>query len=163
MIKLENDNRVLYQWALNQRVVIDCCKPGTRVEFSEPYKDTEPLPVAAYEESGHVYAPVPNILLQADGYICVRLCPSAGSSQLPWQKEFRVVRREKPEDYEYSETPLLQTTDEMFAKIKADPAFAAYLEEVKREREECKRLTLLCNRILQDCIEIRKNVGGEGK
>lgn len=108
MIELENNRRALYQWELDQRVLIDGYKPGTRVEFSARYdcKDTS-IPVSSYEEDGHVYAPVPNILLQTAGYIRVYVSPSASDSQPPREKEIRILRREKPENYEYSETPSL--------------------------------------------------------
>lgn len=108
MIELENDRRALYQWELNQRVVIDGYKPGTRVEFSARYDcKNSSLPVSAYEENGHVYAMVPNILLQSPGYIRVHVNPSANDTQAPQQKDIKVIRREKPENYEYSETPAL--------------------------------------------------------
>lgn len=108
MIELENNRRAFYQWELNQRVRIDGYKPGTRVEFSARYDcKNSSLPVASYEEAGHVYAPVPNILLQAAGYIRVYVNPSANDAQKPQEKDIKVVRREKPENYEYSETPLL--------------------------------------------------------
>lgn len=108
MIELENKKRAFYQWELDQRVIIDGYKPGTRVEFSARYDcKNSAIPVSSYEEDGHVYAPVPNILLQAAGYIRVYVSPSAGDPQKPQEKDIRVIRREKPENYEYSETPSL--------------------------------------------------------
>ena len=108
MIALENEKRFLYQWELNQRVMIDGFTPGTRVEFSARYDcKNSAIPVSSYEEGGHVYAPIPNILLQSDGYIRCYVNPSSGDPQKPQEKEFRVIRREKPENYEYSETPSL--------------------------------------------------------
>lgn len=163
MIQLENNKRVLEQWAQNQRVLIDGFDPGTRVEFSVLNQDTTPLPVAAYEEEGKVYALVPNILLQEAGYIRVRVRQPSGSSNSQVQKNIRVVQRQKPEDYAYSETPLLMTADEMFEKIKADPTYAALLDEITDLREQCKKYALLCNQILQDCERIKKEIGGDGQ
>jgi len=161
MIQLENGKRVLEQWALNQRVNITGCEAGTRVEFEiAGVSGYAPLPVAAYEEDGLVYADVPNILLQRVGYINVRVCPSANVPQL---KAIRVVRREKPEDYEYSETELLKTADELLEKVKSDPLYAALLEEIRRLNFQCKNYALLCNKILQDCERIKKEIGGDGK
>ncbi len=108
MIELENNRRTLYQWELDQRVMIDGYKPGTRVEFSARYDSkNSSIPVSSYEEDGHIYAPVPNILLQVAGYIRVYVSPSAGDAQSPRTKDIRVMPREKPENYEYSETPTL--------------------------------------------------------
>lgn len=114
MIELENNRRALYQWELNQRVQIDGFKPGTRVEFSarNDCKNSS-LPVSSYEENGHVYAPVPNILLQAAGYIRVYVSPSAGDTQKPQEKDIRVIRRERPEDYVYAETQTISIEDKM--------------------------------------------------
>lgn len=114
MIALENEKRFLYQWELNQRVMIDGFTPGTRVEFSARYDcKNSAIPVSSYEEGGHVYAPIPNILLQSDGYIRVYVNPSSGDPQKPQEKEFRVIRREKPENYEYSETPSLSINNKI--------------------------------------------------
>ena len=114
MIALEKGKRFLYQWELNQRVIVDGFTPGTRVEFSARYDcKNSAIPVSSYEEGGHVYAPIPNILLQSDGYIRVYVNPSPGDPQNPQEKEFRVIRREKPENYEYSETPSLSINNKI--------------------------------------------------
>lgn len=114
MIELENNRRALYQWELNQRVQIDGFKPGTRVEFSALYDcKNSSLPVYSYEENGHVYAPVPNILLQSAGYIHVYVSPSAGDLQKPQEKDIRVIRRDKPSDYVYTETPINSVEDKV--------------------------------------------------
>lgn len=177
MIELENNKRFLYQWELNQRVLVDGCKPGARVEFTALYKGAdEPLPVSTYEDDGHVYAPIPNILLQEDGYIRVFV------SQPAQEKDFKIVLREKPEDYVYSETPLLMVdaslgdlmekiikqavdakTAEILDELKADTVIAALLDEIKRLNIQCKNYALICNQILQDCTKIKKSSGGEGK
>lgn len=109
MIELENNQRVLLQWSLNQRVILDGFLSGTKVEFSVPYdcKDSA-LPVEAYAEGDRVYANIPNILLQSPKIIRVLVCPSAADTDhTPEEKDFKVVRREKPEDYAYTETPTL--------------------------------------------------------
>lgn len=114
MIQLENNRRYLCQWELNARVQLDGYKPGTRVEFSARNDcKNSALPVSAYEEDGHVYAPVPNILLQSDGYIRVCVSPSAGDAQKPAEKDIRVVRRDKPADYVYTETPINSVEDKV--------------------------------------------------
>lgn len=107
MIELEHNQRVLRQWSLNQRVVIDGFLSGTRVEFSLKYDCKESaLTVYAYEENGHVYANVPNILLQKHGYLHVYVNPSAADAEhMPAEKDIKVVRRDKPGDYAYTETP----------------------------------------------------------
>ena len=72
MIELEGGARILKQWSLNKRVIIDNFLPGTRVEVIKKYDNKDSaLPVMAYEDGGHVVADIPNILLQTPGYIRV--------------------------------------------------------------------------------------------
>ena len=104
MIELDNGTP-LYQWDLDRRVRIDGFAVGTMVEITDP-DGSEPLCVTSYEEAGHVYAPIPNILLMLPGYIRICVLPDDGK---PQERNFRVTRREKPEDYAYHETPLVVT------------------------------------------------------
>ena len=109
MIELENGARILYQWELNKRVIIDGFLEGTRVEVSKKYdcKDSA-LPVLAYKDGDHVVADIPNILLQTPGYIRVFVCPSAEDAEhYPEVKDYRIVKAEKPADYVYTETPTI--------------------------------------------------------
>lgn len=107
MIELEHDRRYLNQWALNQRVQIDNFLPGTWVEFSL-INDCRngSLITEAYEECGHVFANIPNVLLQSFGYLRVYVNPPASDMvHTPEEKDFKVVRQRKPGHYIYTETP----------------------------------------------------------
>lgn len=113
MIELENGARVLHQWDLNKRVIVDDFLPGTRVEFSHKYdcKDSA-LPVKAYEDGDHVVADIPNVLLQTAGYINVYVKPSADNLTCePEMKDFKVVKKDRPEDYVYTETKTMTYED----------------------------------------------------
>lgn len=107
MIELEHYRRYLHQWQLDQRVLIDGFLPGTWVEFSSlnDHKNCA-LITEAYEETGHVYANIPNVLLQTAGYLHVYVNPPASDmAHTPEEKDIKVVRREKPYHYIYTETP----------------------------------------------------------
>ena len=107
MIALENDRRYLNQWALDQRVQIDNFLPGTYVEFCM-VNDVKhcTLITEAYEECGHVYANIPNVLLQNFGYLHVYVNPPVRDMvHTPEEIDFKVVRRAKPSYYIYTETP----------------------------------------------------------
>lgn len=107
MIELEHDRRYLNQWGLEQRVQIDNFLPGTWVEFSL-INDCRngSLITEAYEECGHVYANIPNVLLQSFGYLRVYVNPPASDmAHTPEEKDFKVVRQRKPGHYIYTETP----------------------------------------------------------
>lgn len=107
MILIENDRRYLHQWALDQRVQIDNFLPGTWVEFS--LRDDSKciaLITEAYEETGHVFANIPNVLLQSFGFLRVCVSPPATDMvHTPEEKDFKIVRRAKPSHYIYTETP----------------------------------------------------------
>lgn len=107
MIELENDRRYLHQWALDQRVQIDNFLPGTWVEFSIVNSGRDgTLVTEAYEECGHVYANIPNVLLQNFGYLHVYVNPAPSDmAHTPEEKDFKIVRRQKPGHYIYTETP----------------------------------------------------------
>lgn len=107
MIELEGCRRVLYQWEKDKRVVIDGFLPRTKVEFSNK-NDCKNcgLTVYAYVDSGHVVADIPNVLLQTAGYLRVFVKPPADDVvHFPEEKDIKIVRKEKPEDYDYTETP----------------------------------------------------------
>lgn len=113
MIELEGGARILKQWTLNNRVIIDGFQAGTRVEISKKYdcKDSA-LPVLAYEDGGHVVADIPNIFLQEPGYIRVFVCPSAEDAEsYPEVRDIRIVKAEKPEDYVYTKTKTISYQD----------------------------------------------------
>ena len=107
MIELEHDRRYLNQWALEQRVQIDNFLPGTWVEFSivNDVRNST-LITEAYEETGHVFANIPNVLLQNFGFLHVYVSPPATDMvHTPEEKDFKIVRRPKPGHYIYTETP----------------------------------------------------------
>lgn len=112
MILLEYDRRYLHQWALDQRVQIDGFLPGTWVEFSHLNDcKNSALITEAYVEAGHVFADIPNVLLQTYGYLHVYVNPKADDmAHTPEEKDFKVVRREKPCHYIYTETPTVSYT-----------------------------------------------------
>ena len=107
MIELEKCQRVLYQWDKDKRVVIDGFLPRTKVDFSNKNDHKScALTVQSYVVAGHVVADIPNVLLQTAGYLHVYVRPPADDVvHDPEEKDFKIVRRDKPADYEYSETP----------------------------------------------------------
>ena len=107
MIELENERRYLNQWGLEQRVQIDNFLPGTWVEFSIVNDCRHcTLITEAYEETGHVFANIPNVLLQNFGYLHVYVNPPATDMvHTPEEKDFKIIRRVKPGHYIYTETP----------------------------------------------------------
>lgn len=107
MIELEFNRRYLKQWDMNKRVLIDGFLPRTKVEFSSKYdgKDSA-MTVYAYVDSGHVVADIPNELLQTAGYLHVYVRPPASDVvHAPEEKDIKIVKRDKPEDYACPATP----------------------------------------------------------
>ena len=107
MIELEHDRRYLNQWGLEQRVQIDNFLPGTWVEFSHVNDcKNSALITEAYVEAGHVYANIPNVLLQLPGFLHVYVNPDTSDmAHTPEERDIKIVRRAKPGHYIYTETP----------------------------------------------------------
>ena len=115
MLSIEGGRTCLYQWDIDQRLVVD------HDEVREVHFDTAAISPAlvceVYEENGIRYAYIPNILLQeplpirAYGYCgeCVRA-----------ETVLAVVPRERPADYVYTETEV-KSFDQLEARV-------AYLE-----------------------------------
>lgn len=115
MIELENDRRYLNQWALDQRVQIDNFLPGTWVEFSVVNDvRNHTLITEAYAECGHVYANIPNVLLQNFGYLHIYVNPAPSDmAHTPEEKDIKIVRQKKPSHYIYTETPTVSYSDKV--------------------------------------------------
>ena len=115
MIELDNDRRYLLQWGLEQRVQIDNFLPGTWVDFSHVNDcKNSSLTTESYVEAGHVYANIPNVLLQLPGYLHVVVNPNASDmAHTPEERDIKIVRRPKPSHYIYTETPTVSYGSEV--------------------------------------------------
>lgn len=111
-IKLENGQLYCWQWEINQRLIIDTlegyeienlsCKMGI-------LKDKIGIvEVEIYKENEIIFLNIPDILLQYEGLIEVWIQTNLEFSSITlahWR--FRVKKREKPEDYIYTDTDVL--------------------------------------------------------
>lgn len=111
-IKLENGQLYCWQWETNQRLVIDTlegyeaenliCKMGI-------LKDKIGIvEVQVYEENGKIFSNIPDVLLQYEGLVeaWVQTNSEFSSATLAYWR-FRVKKRERPEDYIYTEIDVL--------------------------------------------------------
>lgn len=113
MMQIEGGRAAFYQWDVNQRLEVD--NPEIReVHFTNAV--TSPaLVCVVYEENGVHYANVPNILLQqfwpiqAYGYCGSRVRDVCVC---------KVIRRERPADYVYTETEV-KSFDALEERIKS--------------------------------------------
>lgn len=106
--------KTLYQWDLNQRLVIDDYPAGTEAHFinrkngtlSAPEStDVSALVVEAYAEGGKVYADIPNSLLQTAGELLVYIYTENGKEAHTARRTvLPIIARPKPADYVYTET-----------------------------------------------------------
>ena len=111
-IKLENGQLYCWQWEVNQRLVIDTLE-GYKIEdlnckMGIPKDKIGILEVEIYKENETIFSNIPDILLQYDGLIEVWIQANLEFSPITlahWR--FRVKKRERPEDYIYTETDVL--------------------------------------------------------
>lgn len=170
MIVLENDRRYLNQWALDQRVQIDNFLPGTWVEFSM-VNDVKhcTLITEAYEECGHVFANIPNVLLQNFGYLHVYVNPPVRDmAHTPEEIDFKVVRRPKPSYYIYTETPTVSyasKVDLFWGKEHAGKALIVdedgYVDVTKDPAKDNVATDDEVNDMFDDVFDGEENPGGE--
>lgn len=170
MIVLENDRRYLNQWALDQRVQIDNFLPGTWVEFSM-VNDVKhcTLITEAYEECGHVFANIPNVLLQNFGYLHVYVNPPVRDmAHTPEEIDFKVVRRPKPSYYIYTETPTVSYSskvDLFWGKEHAGKALIVdedgYVDVTKDPAKDNVATDDEVNDMFDDVFDEGESTGGE--
>lgn len=106
LLSIEGGRSCLYQWDVDQRLEVMNDNVVT-VQFDNAV--TSPALVCdVYEENGMRYANVPNILLQQPWAIRAFGCCS---SRVRDVITCRVIRRERPEDYVYTETEVRRFKD----------------------------------------------------
>lgn len=114
-IEIAGNRNELWQWDLNQRLLLTDVEPEKHVHFEH---GSDALVVLAHEESGLVYADIPNICLQGHGLLHVYIyCPVDTCTR--FDKTFHIRERQRPENYVYTETEVLtwKTLDERIAKL----------------------------------------------
>lgn len=104
MIKIEGNKAILYQWDLNQRLIlteINFIAAGIEVHFSHSSNSTDDcVPSPVYIRDGVAYADIPNRLLQQKGVIYVYLyVQSDDKSGTEYRTEILVAARKKPTNY----------------------------------------------------------------
>lgn len=103
--RIDDLNAALYQWDTGQRVLLTGVEAGTNVDFGHP--GGELLGVKTYEDDGLIYADIPNILLQQTREIRMYVYIAQGAQgETVYARSFRVLPREKPTDYVYTETEI---------------------------------------------------------
>lgn len=122
MIKIKPDKEgFLTQWDIDRKVVISGLDgiEGVKVHFASPDDDHGAYVVDPVEQDGTVYADVPNILLTEPGRVDVFVY----TTYTRVRAALMVFPREKPDDYVYTETEVLN-----FRKLANDIGNTSLLE-----------------------------------
>lgn len=106
MLKIQGTRNYLYQWDLNQKVIIVDNDSVNEVHFVNEGQNDNALIVEVKEDSKARYAEIPNILLQSgDNILAYEHCEDNG--EYTFRKYLlEVIRRPKPADYVYTETEI---------------------------------------------------------
>ena len=102
-IEIEGGRTHLWQWDLNQKIVLTGVEPGSAVHFGRP--DGGAYVVIAYEQDGKVMADVPNIWLQLCGDLHVYIYCNCRETRC--HENIFVAPRQRPDSYAYTETEIL--------------------------------------------------------
>lgn len=119
MIKIEGDKIALYQWDINQRLIITDVDYNIEVHYSRLDAGlNESLVLLTYEENGVMYCNIPNVFLQEKGIIYVYLyVRREDQTYTKYDAEILVIAREKPDDYIYTEDEI-QSFRQLEEKLK---------------------------------------------
>lgn len=106
MLKIQGTRNYLYQWDLNQKVIVVDNDSVNEVHFANEGQNDNALTVEVKEDSKARYAEIPNILLQSgDNIVAYEHCEDNG--EYTFRKYLlEVIRRPKPADYVYIETEI---------------------------------------------------------
>lgn len=106
MLKIQGTRNYLYQWDLNQKVIVVDNDSVNEVHFVNDGQNDNALIVEVKEDSKARYAEIPNILLQfGDNIVAYEHCEDNG--EYTFRKYLlEVIRRPKPADYVYTETEI---------------------------------------------------------
>lgn len=130
MFILEHGREHLWQWDINQRVMVEDTTI-TEVHFCNKTTPNS-LVVETYIEDGELFANIPNILLQDNWDICVYAYCDCYTKV---EERVKVKARSKPSDYVYTETEvkewndLVQRLDEIEKKGVSDEVVANAVEQ----------------------------------
>lgn len=130
MFILEHGREHLWQWDINQRVMVEDTTI-TEVHFCNKTTPNS-LVVETYIEDGELFANIPNILLQDNWDICVYAYCDCYTKV---EERVKVRARSKPSDYVYTETEvkewddLVQRIDEIEKKGVSDEVVANAVEQ----------------------------------
>lgn len=129
MLKIAGVRNYLYQWDLNQKVITDDSTVD-EVHFANDGHTENALIVQLKGEQTR-YADIPNILLQSgENIIAYEHCNNNGEYTLR-KYTLEVVKRQKPDDYVYTETET-KTYDSLKSELdkKIDNPISAVVGEV---------------------------------
>ena len=103
-MKIYGDKQYLYQWDINQKVVVERLAVGDEVHYVMP--NEEVLICSVYESHGLILADIPNIVLQSAGLIKTYEVKRAddGTNINTYRSAIRILERPRPTDYIYTET-----------------------------------------------------------
>lgn len=103
-MKIYGDKQYLYQWDINQKVVVERLAVGDEVHYVMP--NEEVLICSVYESHGLMLADIPNIVLQSAGLIKTYEVKRAddGTNINTYRSAIRILERPRPADYIYTET-----------------------------------------------------------
>lgn len=103
-IEIDDGSDAMWRWDKGRRVILHDVTEGTEVHFANDKSRMNAFVQKAYEDSGRVYADVPNVILQTAGTMYVYIYMDDGSTgQTKYKKRINIYDREKPDDYIYTE------------------------------------------------------------
>lgn len=121
MVTIEGNKSALYQWDINQRLVLTETAADIEVHYSraDDVKNECNIRIP-YEENGITYVNIPNALLQRSGIITVYVyVQNRNKAYTQYNAEILVLPREKPADYVYAEDEIIKTLSSLEKRVES--------------------------------------------
>jgi hypothetical protein len=170
--KIFNGRSSFYQWDTNQRLILEGIPADCQIHFKSAGERTA-LTLEQYEFEGKTVVDVPNVLLQNTEKIIVWAYVYTDEKYTVEQASFSVVPRQKPNEYVYTPTEILDykhlseridqienngVSDEVIEK-----AIDAYLDENPIEAGATPEQAEQIEQNRLDIAELKQSGGGSGE
>lgn len=122
MLKIAGNRNYLYQWDLNQRVLVIDDDSVNEVHFANEGQTEDAPIVEVKQDEKNRYADIPNILLQSGKNIVAYEHCNVNAPHTIRKYKLVVIQRPKPSDYVYTETEVkaYETLRDQINEIDAD-------------------------------------------
>ena len=163
MFEIYDGRAYFYQWDADMLLKTEGLPLNCDVNFEN---DKVPsMQTTTYEKDGQIVCEVPDIFLQYPENLRVSsYVEDEYGRRTTYRRTIAVVPKKKPPGYVYTKQELKtyeKLEERIMNALEEDKAKEdERLAEMQRLQEQCESYALLCNQILQECQDLKNEMGG---